>query len=160
MARIPVPEHKTVTDIYYAEQVLPVVVNHYMATRPRTGVRGLKLLHDNAPAHCSKWKEFAKGAFFFPFREDLFLEGTKSSFNRIGKQHQEVQFDEAGNLHNEKKKCCASPTRPQRHKENQTYSLSRDLILKSYSLYAVCCEIFKIFYFQHNSILEFVLCLW
>ena len=53
VARIPVPEHKTVTGIYYAEQVLPVVVSHYMATRPRTGVRGLKLLHDNAPAHCS-----------------------------------------------------------------------------------------------------------
>ena len=53
VARIPVPEHKTVTGIYYAEQVLPVVVNHYMATRPRMGVRGLKLLHDNAPAHCS-----------------------------------------------------------------------------------------------------------
>ena len=53
VARIPVPEHKTVTGIYYAEQVLPVVVNHYMATLQRTGVRGLKLLHDNAPAHCS-----------------------------------------------------------------------------------------------------------
>ena len=53
VARIPVPEHKTVTGIYYAEQVLPVVVNHYMATRPRTWVRGLKLLHDNARAHCS-----------------------------------------------------------------------------------------------------------
>ena len=51
-ARIPVPEHKTVTGIYYAEQVLPVVV-YNMATRPRTGVRGLKLLHDNAPVHCS-----------------------------------------------------------------------------------------------------------
>ena len=53
VARIPVPEHKTVTGIYYAEQVLPIVVNHYMATHPRTGVRGLKLLYDNAPAHCS-----------------------------------------------------------------------------------------------------------
>ena len=53
VARIPVPEHKTVTGIYYAEQVLPVVVNHYMAMPPRTEVRGLKLLHDNAPAHCS-----------------------------------------------------------------------------------------------------------
>ena len=39
MARIPVPEHKTVTGIYYAEQVLPVVVNHYMAT-PRGTNRG------------------------------------------------------------------------------------------------------------------------
>ena len=41
VARIPVPEQKTVTGIYYAEQVLPVIVNHCMATRPRTGVRGL-----------------------------------------------------------------------------------------------------------------------
>ena len=59
VVRIPVPEHKTVTGIYYAEQVLPVVVNHYMATRPRTGARGLKLFHDNPPppphthTHCS-----------------------------------------------------------------------------------------------------------
>ena len=53
VAKIPVPEHKTVTGICYDEQVLPVVVNHNMATRPRTWVRGLKLLHDNAPAHCS-----------------------------------------------------------------------------------------------------------
>ena len=53
VARIPVPEHKTVTGIYYAEQVLPVVVNHYMATHPQTGVRSLNLLHDKAPACCS-----------------------------------------------------------------------------------------------------------
>ena len=54
VATIPVPEHKTVTGIYYAEQVLPVVVNLYMATRPRTGMRSLKLLHDNAPAHSAQ----------------------------------------------------------------------------------------------------------
>ena len=53
VARIPVPEPKTVTCIYYTEQVLPIVVNHYMVTLPRTGVRGLKLLHHNAPAQCS-----------------------------------------------------------------------------------------------------------
>ena len=53
VARIPVPEPKTVTGICYAEQVLPIVVNHYMATLPRIGVRGLKLLHHNAPAQCS-----------------------------------------------------------------------------------------------------------
>ena len=53
VARSPVPDHKTVTGIYYAEQVLPVAVDLCMATRSRTGVRGLKLLHDNAPAHCS-----------------------------------------------------------------------------------------------------------
>ena len=53
VARIPVSEHKSVTGIYYAEQALPVVVNHYMAMRPRTGVPGLKLLHENAPVHCS-----------------------------------------------------------------------------------------------------------
>ena len=55
VARIPVPEHKTVTGIYYAEQVLPAVVNHYMATCPRTGVRGLKLHHDNAQPTAQPW---------------------------------------------------------------------------------------------------------
>lgn len=49
----PVPEHTSVTGKLYAEKILPGVVNHYIATRPRTGVRGLKLLHDNAPAHKS-----------------------------------------------------------------------------------------------------------
>ena len=53
VARIPVLERKKVTGIFYAEQVLPAVVNHYTTTRPRTGMRGMKLLHDNAPAHCS-----------------------------------------------------------------------------------------------------------
>ena len=53
VARVPVPEHKTVTGIVYAEKILPAVIKHYMEARPRTGVRGLRLLHDNAPAHCS-----------------------------------------------------------------------------------------------------------
>ena len=53
VARIPVPERKTVTGNFYAEQVLPAFVNHYTTTRPRTGMRGMKLLHDNAPAYCS-----------------------------------------------------------------------------------------------------------
>ena len=48
VARIPVPERKTVTGTFYAEQVLPAVVNHYTTTRPRTGMRGMKLFHDNA----------------------------------------------------------------------------------------------------------------
>ena len=52
-ARVPVPEHKTVTGKVYAEQILPAVINHYTTTHPCTGVRGLRLLHDNAPAHCS-----------------------------------------------------------------------------------------------------------
>ena len=51
--QFPVPEHTTVTGKVYAENILPAVVNHYMEARPRTGVRGLKLLHDNAPAHKS-----------------------------------------------------------------------------------------------------------
>ena len=53
VARIPVPECKTVTGNFYAEQVLPAIVNHFTTTRPRTGMRGMKPLHDNAPAHCS-----------------------------------------------------------------------------------------------------------
>ena len=53
VAHVPVPEHRSVTGTFCKENVLPVVVNHYVTKRPRTDTRGLKLLHDNAPAHRS-----------------------------------------------------------------------------------------------------------
>lgn len=53
VAQIPVPQGHTVTGIFYAQQVLPAILHHYEEARPRTGVRGIKLLHDNAPAHKS-----------------------------------------------------------------------------------------------------------
>ena len=42
-----------VTGTFYRDFVLSAVVNHYQAKRLRARVRGIKLLHDNAPAHRS-----------------------------------------------------------------------------------------------------------
>ena len=51
--QIPVPEKTCVTGKCYAENRLPGVTEHYKTVRPSTGTRGIKLLHDNAPAHKS-----------------------------------------------------------------------------------------------------------
>ena len=51
--RIPVPEGSSVTGNFYRESVLTQLVDFYQKRRPRTGVRGIKLLHDNAWAHKS-----------------------------------------------------------------------------------------------------------
>ncbi|XP_062578762.1 histone-lysine N-methyltransferase SETMAR-like [Saccostrea cucullata] len=51
VVQIPVPESTSVTAKFYKEKVLTKVVSHYKETRPRTGTRGIHLLHDNAPAH-------------------------------------------------------------------------------------------------------------
>lgn len=53
VARVPVPAGSTVTGTFYKEKVLSAVVQHYVTKRPQTGVRGVHLLHDNAPAHRS-----------------------------------------------------------------------------------------------------------
>ena len=50
---MPVPEKSSVTGTFYKEKVLSAVVDHYVTKRLRTGVRGLHILHDNAPAHRS-----------------------------------------------------------------------------------------------------------
>ena len=46
--QIPVPKGK-----FYRESVLAQLVDFYQERRPCTGVHGIKLLHDNAPAHKS-----------------------------------------------------------------------------------------------------------
>ena len=51
--QITVPKGGTVTEKFYSESVLTQLVDFYQKCRPRTGVRGIKLLHDNAPAHKS-----------------------------------------------------------------------------------------------------------
>jgi len=51
VAHIPVPEHTSVTGTFYKNTVLSEVVRHYTAKRTRAGLRGVKLLHDNTPAH-------------------------------------------------------------------------------------------------------------
>ena len=51
--QIPVPKGSSVTGKFYRESVLTQLVDFYQKRRPRTSVRGIKLLHDNAPAHKS-----------------------------------------------------------------------------------------------------------
>ena len=51
--QIPAPKGSSVTGKFYRESVLTQVVDFYQKHRPRTSVRGIKLLHDNAPAHKS-----------------------------------------------------------------------------------------------------------
>ena len=51
--QILVPKGSSVTGKFYRESVLTQLVDFCQKRRPRTGVRGIKLLHDNAPAHIS-----------------------------------------------------------------------------------------------------------
>ena len=51
--QIPVPKGSSVTGKFYRESVLTQLVDFYQKRRPHTGVCGIKLLHDNAPAHKS-----------------------------------------------------------------------------------------------------------
>ena len=51
--QIPVPKGSSVTGKFYRESVLTQLVNFYQKCRQRTGVHGIKLLHDNGPAHKS-----------------------------------------------------------------------------------------------------------
>ena len=49
----PVLKGSSVTGKFYRESVLTQLVDFYQKRRPCTSVRGIKLLHDNAPAHKS-----------------------------------------------------------------------------------------------------------
>ena len=51
--QIPAPKGSSVTGKFYRGSVLTQIVDFYQKRRPRTGVRGIKLLHKNAPAHKS-----------------------------------------------------------------------------------------------------------
>ena len=51
--QIPDPKGSSVTGKFYRESVLTQLVDFYQKRRPRTGVCGIKLLHDNAPTHKS-----------------------------------------------------------------------------------------------------------
>ena len=51
--QIPVTKGSSVTGKFYRERVLTQLIDFYQKRRPRTGVHGMKLLHDNAPAHKS-----------------------------------------------------------------------------------------------------------
>ena len=51
--QIPVPKGSAVTGKFYRKSILTQLVDFYKKRRPRTGVCGIKLLHDNALAHKS-----------------------------------------------------------------------------------------------------------
>ena len=51
--QIRVPKGSSVTGKFYRESVLNQLVDFYQKCRPHTGVRGIKLLHDNALAYKS-----------------------------------------------------------------------------------------------------------
>ena len=51
--QIPVPKGSSVTGKFYRESVLTQLVDFYQKRRLCTSVCGIKLLHDNAPAHKS-----------------------------------------------------------------------------------------------------------
>ena len=51
--QIPVLKGGSVTRKFYRESVLTQLVDLYQKRRPHTGVHGIKLLHENAPAHKS-----------------------------------------------------------------------------------------------------------
>ena len=51
--QILVPKGSSVTGKFYRDSVLTQLVDFYQDRRPRTGVCGIKLLHNNAPAHKS-----------------------------------------------------------------------------------------------------------
>ena len=51
--QIPVLKGSSVTGKFYRGSVLTQLVDFYQKRRPRTSVRGIKLLHDNALAHKS-----------------------------------------------------------------------------------------------------------
>ncbi|KAI6647180.1 Transposase [Oopsacas minuta] len=54
VCQICTPKGQTVTGHFYATVVLPEIENHHIERRPATGLRGIKILHDNARPHKSK----------------------------------------------------------------------------------------------------------
>ena len=49
--QIPVPKGRTVSGKFYKNVVLRKLKNYYKSRRPKTGLKYVRLLHDNAPAH-------------------------------------------------------------------------------------------------------------
>ncbi|XP_061193207.1 histone-lysine N-methyltransferase SETMAR-like [Saccostrea echinata] len=52
--QFPIPEKKSVTGKMYKYKILHKLKQQYKKKRPKTGIKGIFLLHDNAPAHKSK----------------------------------------------------------------------------------------------------------
>ena len=53
IVQISVPRGRTVTGTFYKCKILGKLNKCFEKRRPKTGLRGVRLLHDNAPAHTS-----------------------------------------------------------------------------------------------------------
>ena len=51
LMQLPVPKDRTVTRAFYRNVFLKKLKAHFKRRRPKTGLKYLHLLHDNAPAH-------------------------------------------------------------------------------------------------------------
>lgn len=51
VAQVAVTKGRSVTGFFYKNVALKKVKKHFVKRRPKTGLKGLKLLHDNAPCH-------------------------------------------------------------------------------------------------------------
>lgn len=54
IAQVAVPKGRSVTGLTYKNCILKKVKKHFVKRRPKSGLKGVKLLHDNAPCHKSK----------------------------------------------------------------------------------------------------------
>lgn len=54
IAQIAVPKGRSVTGLTYKNCILKKVRKYFVKRRPKTGLKGVKRLHDNAPCHKSK----------------------------------------------------------------------------------------------------------
>ncbi|KAI6656044.1 General transcription factor II-I repeat domain-containing protein 2-like [Oopsacas minuta] len=54
VCQICVPKYQTITGSFYTNECLTEVEKFYQNRRPRTGTRGLRILHDNARPHKTK----------------------------------------------------------------------------------------------------------
>ena len=95
VVQVPVPGGRTITGKFYLDKVLKRVKTFYNHCRPRTGLRGLYLIHYNASAHkCEYVKKFLDSEKVVqvchpPFSPDLtpcdfflFPEGKNKLFGR------------------------------------------------------------------------------
>ncbi|KAI6655315.1 hypothetical protein LOD99_2150 [Oopsacas minuta] len=57
VCQICVPKYQTITGSFYTNECLTEVEKLYQNRRPRTGTRGLRMLHDNARPHKTSWLE-------------------------------------------------------------------------------------------------------
>lgn len=51
VVQVAVPKGRSVTGLFYKNHILKKLKRYFVKRRPKTGLKGVKLLHDNAPCH-------------------------------------------------------------------------------------------------------------